>query len=366
MPIRVAQSTNPEPSAAAAELKSRLGPGDWRLVLYFASSAYPQAETAAAVQRALAPARTFGCSTAGEIVSGALATGSIVAMALDAETLDDFDVQLIADIHDRAAIDAALARLEAHFGESLRRMDVDRYVGIALMDGMSGAEERFIDYLGDRTDVLFVGGSAGDDLAFRETTVHADGRTSGRGAVLAILRPRNGFEVIKTQSFTEFGRTLVPTAVDEATRTVHEFDGRPAVEAYADALGAPRDALADEFTSHPLGLMVDGEPYVRSPRQIAGDAIRFFCAVKEGMALSILTSTDIVRDTERALAERLNGGAAGLINFNCILRTLELRKKGLDQAYGRLFERVPTVGFSTYGEAYLGHVNQTATMLLLR
>ncbi|HET9985178.1 MAG TPA: FIST N-terminal domain-containing protein [Longimicrobiales bacterium] len=365
MPIRVAQSTNPDPRAAAAELKAGLGAGEWQLVLYFVSSAYPQAETAAAVQRAFAPARTLGCSTAGEIVSGAMATSSIVAMALDAEPLADFDLQLVADIHDRAAIDAALARLEEHFGASLRRMDVDRYVGLALMDGLSGAEERLMDYLGDRTDVLFVGGSAGDDLAFRETTVHADGRTSARGAVLAILRPRNGFDIIKTQSFTEFGRTLVPTAVDEATRTVREFDGRPAVQAYAEALGASPEALADEFMSHPLGLMVDGEPFVRSPQQVSGGAIRFFCAVKEGMELSILTSADIVRDTERALAERLSG-AAGLVNFNCILRTLELRKKGLDEAYGRLFERVPTIGFSTYGEAYLGHVNQTATMLLLR
>ena len=34
------------------------------------------------------------------------------------------------------------------------------------------------------------------------------------------------------------------------------------------------------------------------------------------------------------------------------------------EAYGELFSKTPTVGFSTYGEAYLGHINQTSTILI--
>jgi hypothetical protein len=54
------------------------------------------------------------------------------------------------------------------------------------------------------------------------------------------------------------------------------------------------------------------------------------------------------------------------LNFHCILRTLELKGKNQLDAYGRLFERVPTVGFSTYGEEYLAHIKQTSTMLLFK
>ena len=42
---------------------------------------------------------------------------------------------------------------------------------------------------------------------------------------------------------------------------------------------------------------------------------------------------------------------------------MELKNNGLDKEYGALFENIPTIGFSTYGEAYIGHINQTATML---
>ena len=56
------------------------------------------------------------------------------------------------------------------------------------------------------------------------------------------------------------------------------------------------------------------------------------------------------------------GSISALINFHCILRTLELEQKGLMAEYGKIFS-IPTIGFSTYGEEYIGHINQTSTML---
>jgi hypothetical protein len=84
------------------------------------------------------------------------------------------------------------------------------------------------------------------------------------------------------------------------------------------------------------------------------------------MELSLLESTDIIKSTKKSLddAKKELGNISGIVNFNCILRTLEMEQKGLCDAYGKLFADVPTVGFSTYGEEYIGHINQTATMIV--
>ncbi len=94
----------------------------------------------------------------------------------------------------------------------------------------------------------------------------------------------------------------------------------------------------------------------------------FYCNVLEGMELTLLGSTNIITDTRQAIDQKKRelGGISGIINFHCILRTLELEKEGLTEAYGKLFADIPTIGFSTYGEEYLGHLNQTSTMVAFK
>ncbi len=118
--------------------------------------------------------------------------------------------------------------------------------------------------------------------------------------------------------------------------------------------------------THPVGLMVRDEPYVRSPQQVKGDSLSFYCNILEGMQLQLLESKDIVSDTKTAVEEKEMGSISGIINFHCILRTLELENRGQIEDFGDIFSDIPTVGFSTYREQYLGHINQTSTMLIFK
>ncbi len=366
MTARVARSNETSPGAACAEIKKVIGGPDVRAVLYFASSCYKLDEVAGQMQESFGPTPTMGCSTAGELISGAMTTNSIVAMALTSDELMDVDVQVVDDVRRRESLDRALVGFEKHFGIAMRGMPSEQFVGIVLIDGLSLSEESVMDQIGNYTDVLFLGGSAGDDLKFKQTLVCANGKAYAGAAVLAVLRVKNGFDIIKTQSFRATDKILKATKVDESRRSVLEFDGQPAAQAYAQAVGTPLDKAHERFMRNPVGLMVDTDPFVRSPQQISGDEIVFYCAVKEGMDLRLLESTNIVEDT--MLAVRMHQRArpvSAMINFHCILRTLELQAIGQTDAYGNIFKDIPTIGFSTYGEEYIGHINQTSTILAI-
>lgn len=366
MGIHVAKLTDQSVDAGAG-LAAQLGQP--AVVVYFASPKYDPQALAATVAGSFPAAATFGCTTAGELVSGAMTKGAIVAMGFDTDVVSRAEVAFVDGIKESTdGIARAFTDWEARIGQKMLALDPERWIGLVLVDGLSGAEERVMDRLGDLTNVIFIGGSAGDDVAFKQTFVAGGGRVSSNAAVLALLECPNGFDIIKTQSFHASRQFLVPTKVDKAAREVVEFNGKPAATAYAEALGVKPDLLPGQFMAHPLGLMIGGEPFVRSPQQVVGDKVRFYCGVDEGMKLAVLESTDIVQDTASALEAALKRHpvVSGLLNFNCILRTLELEANGQTDAYGKVFADVPTVGFSTYGEEYMGHINQTATMVLFR
>jgi len=372
--ILVAHSDKTTCREIAEDIKRQIGDGTLRLLLYFASSLIDQQALARELMTAFPGTVTFGCSTAGEIVSGKMQKGSVAAMAFTAPAIDDMAIEIIEDIRDRSReeiverVKGAAVSLEKHVGTSLNTLDFRTYVGIILIDGMSRAEEKIMDVLGDLTDIIFVGASAGDDCRFSETYVYKNGTVYKNAAVIAVIKPQKGFDFLKTQSFSSTGKKLLASKVEEKTRTVIEFNGKPAVTAYAEALGVATDQVENHFMTNPIGLMIKDEPYVRSPQQVQDESIVFYCNVLEGMELELLASTDIIEDTRKALALKLEetGTISGIVNFHCILRTLELEQKGLMEAYGMIFEKIPTIGFSTYGEEYLGHINQTSTMLIFK
>jgi len=368
MNIKTAFSTKETVDESVDDICRQFDLFDSELVLFFASTKYAPESVSKKMQDAFPMAQVLGCSTAGEITSGKMLENSMVAMAFNGQAVKDAKIEIIENLRDESSVRKALASFESYFNESMSDMDPGKYVGIILVDGLCGAEESLMETIGDLTNVTFIGGSAGDDLRFSSTYLYAHGKGHSNVAVLALLKPGVDFTFIKTQSFRDLGKTLEVTKVDEERRAVLEFNDRPAAAAYAEAVGVSLDEAPKRFMHNPVGLVIDDEPFVRSPQQIKDDGMLFYCGVKEGMELSVLEGTDIIGDTREAIeqARKELGGISGIVNFNCILRTLELRQNNLTQAYGELFAGFPTVGFSTYGEQYIGHINQTATMLVFR
>lgn len=352
---------------AVNDIKLQLKNQNPRVVIFFSSSYFDKEKVSHLMKENFKSSDIFGCSTSGELVSGKMMKNSLVAMALSSNVIEDVKIEVV-DINDKDGIKKSFQAFDTYYKESTSQSEYSKYFGLVLIDGLSGKEEIIMDKIGDLTDHLFLGGSAGDDLKFNKTYVFANGKTYSNAVILALFKPKTKFDIIKTQSFKVLDKKLIATKVNAKNREVIEFNNMPAVKAYAQAVGVPENKAADYFMSNPVGLVVDGDIYVRSPQQIKGKSIIFYCNILEGMEVSLLESTNIVEDTKSAVSNKIKemGGLSGIINFHCILRTLELEQKNHTKEYGKIFSDVPMIGFSTYGEEYLGHINQTSTMLVLK
>lgn len=361
-------SIQPTIEQAVQELKNKLEGFESSLILFFASSQFDAAALSAVMQQTFQGCTTVGCTTSGEITSGKMLDQAIVAMAFHPDALLDFNVEVLTNIRsNEKVVDEAFASFSDHFNCPMADIDPTEYVGLVLIDGLSGCEEVINERIGDLTNVAFVGGSAGDDLQFKTTYIYANGKAYEEAALLLLMKPALPFSILKTQSFQDTGKVLTVTETNETRREITTLNHQPARAAYAEALQVTEEELTQQMFKNPLGLMLTKDnPFVRSPRVIEEDRVLFYCNVKKGMDLHLLRSTDIVDDTQKALQkeEDIMGPISAIINFNCILRTLDLKEQKRTQEYASLFAKVPTVGFSTYGESYIGHINQTATMLV--
>ncbi|HEX2780430.1 MAG TPA: FIST N-terminal domain-containing protein, partial [Gemmatimonadaceae bacterium] len=358
-------------AAIIAQLETQLQGAAPTAVFVFLSAAHDGPSLIAALRERYAKSQIIGCTTAGEFVERERSVGGVAAMALPASTARAaYSVVARFERGVEAGIRDAAKKLGKLAGAELRTLDPKRWVGILLADGMGMKEEEINDALGVAApQLVFVGGSAGDDLAFKQTHIFCNGERSSDGVVLMLLDMAVPFTFAKTCSFEPTRHRFTITRADEANRTVYELNGRPAQQVYAEAVGTTPDKLGSEiFMSHPVGMMLDGDPWIRSPYQLTEDGgLKFFCRITEGSEVHLMNSTDLVGETRQAMAraaKEVGGRAGGALAFNCILRRLELDATNAHEGFLKAFGGIPTLGFHTYGESYLGHVNQTCTALV--
>jgi hypothetical protein len=366
--LLTAYSTKESIDDVILDIKSQFSGLDAKMVIYFASSYFDSNEISKKMQDAFNSATIFGCTSCGEIVSGKMLNNSVVAMAFSSNIVEDVKVEVLENLKESINIKPMIKSFEDYFKTPIDEMDITKYVGIILIDGLSGAEEKIMDKIGYRVNLTVIGGSAGDDLNFKQTLVYANGRSYTNSAILALMKLKRGFDVIKTESFDILDNKFIVTKANEAQREVIEFNGVPAVKAYSEATYSKMSDAHNYFMHHPVGVIIDGKPYVRSPQKMNGSSIVFYCTIPEGMEVSLLESANIIKDTDNAIKAKLKelGSISGMINFHCILRTLELENNGSCEEYGEIFSSIPTIGFCTYGEEYLGHINQTSTILVFK
>ena len=362
MSIKSGYSVSSNIEETVKEIKDQIWSDKIKMIIFFSSVEINPSSLAVEFKKNFDNCVSFGCTTYEQVINDKKFKNAIVAMSFDDEIIEDIKVEVLKNSNIEETVDKAFRGFENYYKTPINTLNFQNYFGITLIDGLSMSEERIIDRIIDSTNVFFVGGSASDNLEFRQTQVFSNGKAYPNSSILALVKPKSIFELLKTQSFKILNQKLIPTKVDKKTRTVYEFNHIPAVKAYAQALNIEPYQLSDYFMSNPLGLIINNQPFVKSPRKVKGNALVFHCEVSEGIELSLLESDDIVGETQRVLDETdYQNTVKGILNFDCVLRSLDLKNKGLTEEYSKIFANIPTIGFSTYGEQYLSHINQTAT-----
>jgi hypothetical protein len=362
-----------DPADAIAELYGLIGGPDISFAVIFCSPQYETGAIAAAVRRHFGDTPVFGCTTAGEIAPFGYINGSVcgigfpredfvVASALF-EGLGNFELTTTIE-KTRAAIaerDHLAAATFPHSGP------FPHGFALLLIDGLSVREEQVVSAVATvLVDTPLLGGSAGDDMNFRRTWVLYDGNfVTDAAALLLIATPRR-FSVFKTEHFVHTDHKVVVTGADPATRVVTELNAEPAAYEYARMVGlAGTPPTPMIFAAHPLMVRVGGLYHVRSIQRVNPDnSLTFFCAIDEGLVLTIARSVDVVQDLRNLFARLTTevGEPDLIIGCDCVLRNLDIEQRQLKPIVSELFVRNGVIGFCTYGEQFNAmHVNQTLT-----
>ena len=351
---------------------SSIKQSDTKLVMFFASAKYDFELVSKTINAEFLSAEVIGCTTAGEIGPKGFSENSIVAMSIAA---DDFTpaTAVIKDVDFRAM----LSKNDILNAISKTGMDVnspnfkEQGFGIMLIDGMKATEEKMLSGLNSIfDDFTIVGGSAGDDGKFQKVYVSANGEVLTNAAVITFIKTSKKFAIYKENIYVPTDIEFKVTKCDMPKRTVYEFNGRPAADVYAEALGIKREDISKNFQSNPIGRQFGDSIWIASPFQVLDDgSIQFFSQIMPNATVKLLKPINSVEEAKKSVREIKSKvpNPKAVIGFNCILRYMQFKQEGsCPSIYNELSNLGEVIGFNCYGEQYgKYHVNQTFTLITI-
>ncbi len=355
---------------AVIEFVDRISQENMSVVVFFCSPVYDLDEIKLALNKYLAAVTVIGCTTAGEISGEGYCENSICGFSL---ADPEFEVVV-------ASIDN-LKEIEIETGGEIIRQALDHLnpentksgisgkptFAMLLVDGNSKQEEVVLASISRvLQQIPLFGGSAGDGLNFGPAKIFHNGEFHEDSAVVLLVRSCFAFKVFKFDHFQPTEKKMVVTKADPERRLVSEINAETAAPEYARMVGLDEHQLSPQvFASHPVVVRVGGEYHVRSIQKVENDdSLRFFCAIDEGIVLTVAKGQEMVRNLEAGLQglEEELGPLQLVLGFDCILRRLESQQTQKMAAISQTLKKHQVVGFSTYGEQYRSmHVNHTFT-----
>ena len=365
-PVMTAHSDAIDVDTAMSEIHAAFAGHNLAFVMLFAAPRYDLDRLAEICQDQYPGIEVIGCSTAGELGPKGYESDTLVGMAYLADyfTIKTHLIENLStfSIDDGARITAKLIAPDDLGAAALwpGRM------AVVLVDGLSLQEDAVVAALAPTLgDIPLVGGSAGDGLDFKRTTILHGGKFHENAAIAALIRTKCDVHAFRLDNFVPTDTRMVVTGADRQQRLVTEINAEPAAREYARIVGKDPNQLSPFiFAENPVVVRIGGDHYCRSIQKVEknGD-LRFYCAIDEGLVLTVARSEDIVTHLDKNLSALWQDRApSAILGFDCILRRLDVEGAQRTQEMSEVLTRYGVIGFNTYGEQFGGmHVNQTFT-----
>jgi hypothetical protein len=376
--------------AAAEAAISFLDGAPPTLVLVYSSVAYDLRELLAAVHEV-----TDGAPLAGATASGLLADGrlvrpgsGVIVLALAGDRYR-FGVSSVVGLEDAATAGRTLARAAR---EAARAGDAT-YSAVVLLSAASSLMSQAVQGSDNQSllngvhrvtgaSVPVVGGAAGDDHQFGPTYVFHNSSVLTDAAVAVWVASQEPLTVVHEHGWTPISLPMLITNVDGPR--LHEIEGRPAIEVYAEHVERGEGPTTDrrrrwreEITAHGLGIIEpDGSVAVRAVFE-SGEppVLTTFSPTPPYAAVQVMgCEPDDLLNVLPSIAKRALDGrqSSVLLAFSCLGR-LDILGEDAEAEAARLQHAagdVATFGFYTHGEfartdSVAGYHNATVAALAL-
>lgn len=345
----------------------------YNAVIFFASSDYDVPALSVEIKTRFPDAEVIGTSTSGEISSNGFTKKSIVMTAFSCtstriSTVLVEDVDKFPIIHKEKIISAMR---KCGISENDPKSHETAFA-LTFINGLRNAEEALLSlfYAIVKNDrFLIAGGSAGDDLKFKETYVCCNGKTVSSGAVIMFFKTSLKFDIRKENIYKPSGKQLRITNADTTTRTIYTINNRPAKSEYASSIGIPEYKVNDALLDYPFGRVFGDNIFISSLASFnPNGSINMYSRVLQNSQVDLLEPDDyktITAETCNQIKEKIKNPQFVLL-INCILRTITFENKACCSTLTDMYNaKFPVFcGFSSYGEQY-GLVNSNQTLVTI-
>ena len=376
MKQEVVVSKNPNTKQAVDELYRKLKYKETpALVIFLASTKYDFEVATKEIKNYFPNSEVVGTTTSGEIVKEGFTNDSIVLTTLICDKTK-VKAALIKDalkfpVLEKDKILKAAAHCGINCDSSTSHKDA---FAMTFINGNHNIEEMVLSlFYGviKNDEFQVVGGSAGDDLKFKETLVSLNGEITSKGAVIVFVKTSCNFKIIKENIYHPTGESIVLTDVDINERKIVKIDNRNPVDVLSQKINIPKHQLGDKLLEYPLGRVIGDETYICSFKNFDEQGRLYsYINVMPNTKLEILKSDNVMETVEatcKEIQEELHN-VKFVFFINCILRTLDLKSMQQSSQVAKMYDKYfpAFCGYSSYGEQYNKLcLNQTVVMIAM-